>query len=444
MRRANSKKFALGWLHCAASLDASAASADARRALKVEVLNTGTELLLGNVLNKHLRYFAEQLFPLGLRIQRQTTVPDGAAIRDALIEAFPRCELLLVTGGLGPTTDDLTREITAELLGLRLLEHPEVLKAILARCERRGIPMRERMRRQAMAPETATILPNANGTAPGLYLQPITTPSSATPHVFLLPGPPRELHPMFEEHALPIIRRIAPPNGDREIRIYRVIGMGESAVEEVIGLELDALPVLEVGYCARPNEVDLRLVGSPDLLDSLDSRVRAALGANLAAIGDIPLEKVVVDGLRERGLRLAVAESCTGGLLANRITNIPGASEVFLEGIVSYANQAKTNLLGVPAELIEREGAVSAAVAARMAEGMLARSGADLAAATTGLAGPDGDGSATPIGTVFIAVATRGTETHTTEHHFPLDRETFKQVATQAALDCLRRASANG
>jgi nicotinamide-nucleotide amidase len=210
--------------------------------VNVEVLNTGTELLLGSVTNSHLAYFGLELFPLGLRIERQSTIPDGTAIRGALIDALSRCDILLVTGGLGPTSDDVTREIAAELLGLRLQMDEAIAKAIRERLARRNIPMRERMLRQAMVPEGATVLPNARGTAPGLYIPPAITPSLSTPHLFLLPGPPRELKPMFVKHVRPLLQRIRGELPDREYRNYHIVGMGESAVEEVIGMELSLRP----------------------------------------------------------------------------------------------------------------------------------------------------------------------------------------------------------
>lgn len=404
----------------------------------VEVLNTGTELLLGNVINTHLAFFGRALFPIGLRISRQTTVPDGMPVRDALVEAMGRCDVLLVTGGLGPTTDDVTREIVAELLGLELRVDDSVTEAIRARCALRGYPFLERMHRQTMVPQGATVLPNANGTAPGLYLPAHGTSTSRTPHLFLLPGPPRELMPMFDEFVLPRLRGLSASAGI-ECRVYRCVGIGESQVEERIGLRLSTVPGLEVGYCARPNEVDFRLIGSKELLDEIEPQVIAELGVKIAAKDERSLEEVVVGLLRERQTTVAVAESCTGGLLANRLTNVPGASEIFLAGYVTYANAAKVATLGVDAALIESHGAVSEPVARMMAEGALARSGSDFALSTTGIAGPGGGSTEKPVGTVFLALAQKEKETRVWRENFASDRETFKQLATQAALDALRR-----
>jgi len=407
--------------------------------LIVEVLNTGTELLLGSVVNTHAGYFGGALFPLGLRLARQTTVPDGAPIRDAFIEAFPRCDVLLVTGGLGPTTDDVTRELAAEFLGRRLVEDPEVLRAIQARCSRRGFAFQERMRRQTMVPEGATVLPNDHGTAPGLYLPAVERPADRTPHVFLLPGPPRELRPMFENHVLPRLRELVAGTAVAEARVYRCVGIGESMVEARIGLRLSEIPGLEVGYCARPNEVDFRLIGAPALLAELEPQVLTELGEFIVSNAGESLESVVVGKLREQRRSVATAESCTGGLLANRLTNVPGASEIFGAGWVTYANEMKVGQLDVDAALLAEHGAVSEPVARQMAEGARERAGSDFALATTGIAGPGGGTPEKPVGTVWLALAERDQPTQAWRAFFPTDRATFKDLATQATLDALRK-----
>ncbi len=406
--------------------------------MNVEVLNTGTELLLGSVTNSHLAYFGQELFELGLRIERQSTLPDGAAIRDGLLDALPRCEILLVTGGLGPTTDDVTREIAAELLGLRLIMNEAVAEAIRQRLARRNIALRQRMLRQAMVPEGATVLPNAHGTAPGLYIPPILTLSLSTPHIFLLPGPPRELKPMFETQVRPLLQHIRGDLTQREFRNYHIVGLGESAVEELIGLELTLRGDIEVGYCARPNEVDFRLIASPSVLKQVEPHVFQALGTHIVSTKGDLIEEVVVRRLAELKKTLAVAESCTGGLLANRITNVPGASVVFLEGFVTYSNNAKMRSVDVPATLIASHGAVSDPVARAMAEGALARAEASFGIGITGVAGPSGGTPEKPAGTVFVALAERGAPTECLKEFFPTDRVTFKQLASQAALDMLR------
>ena len=407
--------------------------------MRVEVINTGTELLLGHVVNTHLKFFAEELFPLGLRIERQVTVPDGLAIRDALLEMSGRAEIVLVTGGLGPTTDDVTRDVVAELLGLELVHDEEIMRAIEVRFARRGLTMGARNRLQAQRPREAVVLMNPNGTAPGLYFPPMDKGGMGrSPHIFLLPGPPRELQPMFTDQVLPILEKALPPRPVVAMSMYRVAGMGESGVEDLVGEPLLALG-LEVGYCARPGEVDVRLIGAPAVLEQARGIVIGKLGAHIVSEDSRALEKVIVDLLTARGETLAIAESCTGGFVAHRVTNVPGASAVFTQGFVTYANDAKTRALGVDAALIREHGAVSSEVAGAMASGACAAAGADYALATTGIAGPGGGSEAKPVGTVFIALATPGEPTVVERHRFQNERETFKNLVAQTALNLLRR-----
>ena len=403
------------------------------------VINTGTELLLGDVLNTHLNFLAREIFPLGLRIDRQVAVPDGLPIRNALAESLEYADLIFVTGGLGPTTDDITREITAELLGLKLQHDPAVMQAITARAARRGFRLTDRIARQADVPEGATVLPNENGSAPGLYLAADANSKAKRPHIFLLPGPPRELHPMFQDSVLPILRKIA---GDQTLagrRTYRVAGMGESLVEEAIGAQLLAVPGLELGYCARPGEVELRIIGESSALEAADKIISEGLGAAVFSSDGRNLQEAVVGLLVERELTLALAESCTGGFLAHRITNVPGASAVFLAGYLAYSNAAKTAMLGVDPYLISEHGAVSETVARAMADGARRQANASFALATTGIAGPGGGSEEKPVGTVFIALASDGSPTEVKKLFYPDDRQTFKELATQAALEMLRK-----
>jgi nicotinamide-nucleotide amidase len=409
--------------------------------MRIVVINTGSELLLGDVLNTHLSFIAREIFPLGLRIDRQITVPDGLAIRDAIAESLGQAEIIFITGGLGPTTDDITREVTAELLGLKLQHDPAIMAAISTRAARRGFRLTDRIARQADVPEGATVLPNEHGSAPGLYLahNPASTPK--LPHLFLLPGPPRELHPMFQSFVLPILRAIVPRESAIERRTYRIAGMGESLVEEAVGERLLELPGLELGYCARPGEMDLRIIGDRAMLDRADGIITAALGPSIFSSDGRNLEEVVVNLLTERKQTLAVAESCTGGFLAHRITNVPGASAVFLAGFVTYSNDAKTEMLEVDPRLIAEHGAVSEEVARAMAEGARKKTNATFALATTGVAGPGGGTEEKPVGTVFIALAAENASTKIEKRFFPDDRPTFKELTTQTALEMLRRAA---
>ena len=407
----------------------------------LEVINTGSELLLGNTVNTHLSFLGQELFPLGLRIARQVTVPDGEEIRTALTEALARADIILVTGGLGPTTDDITREISAELLGLPLIEDESVWIAIQERFARRRLEMTPRNRRQAQVPQGATVLVNPYGTAPGLYLRHVAAEAAgAVRHLFLLPGPPRELRPMFQNVVAPILKELVPGGATVQSRRWLVVGLGESKVESIIGEALMAIPGLELGYCARPGAVEVRCIGDAQALEAAEAVMAAKLPTQIAGEGGDALEDFVVHSLIAHGETLATAESCTGGYLANKITNVPGASEVFLAGYVTYSNEAKTHSLGVPAELIAEHGAVSAPVARAMAEGAMRESGATFALATTGIAGPGGGTPEKPVGTVFIALARRNEETWVVKQSYPTDRETFKSLTVQTALDMLRKA----
>jgi nicotinamide-nucleotide amidase len=405
--------------------------------VNVELINTGSELLLGITVNTHLAYLGKRLLSLGLRISRQVTVPDSSAIRTALEEALPRCDIVLITGGLGPTTDDLTRDVVAELLNRPLYPNAEIHSKIKDRLTRLGVPFRKNMLCQTMVPEGAQILPNEYGTAPGLYLPATLQPR--TPHIFLFPGPPQELKPMFEKQGIAILTQLAANGKKREQRIFSVTSIGETAVEERIGLELSQDGRLEVGYCPRFNEVEFRLIGPSDVLEEVTPRVYKALGTHIISHNGDSLEKVVVECLHKKKETLTIAESCTGGLLAHRITNIPGASEVFSDGFIVYSNQAKSKRLGVPASLIESQGAVSKAVAQEMAARALSLSGATHALSLTGIAGPGGGSPEKPVGTVFIGLASQQLPIEVCSKLFLAERATFKQLATQTALDMLRR-----
>ena len=401
---------------------------------RVEILNTGTELLFGSVINTHLSFLAQQLFPIGLRVQRQLTIPDGDSIRDAITESAARCDVILVTGGLGPTSDDITREIVAELTGRPLQYDDSIFQKISERFKMRGLKMTDRTARQAYVPEGAAVLPNDHGTAPGLHIP----ARNGIPHLFLFPGPPRELRPMFNTYALPILRSLVG-NHDLHAITYRTTGLGESQVERIVGERLLAIPGLELGYCARMGEVDVRVIGSQSAVEAASDLIESELGPYIVTTEEKELEDIVVGLLTANKATLAIAESCTGGLLANRITDVPGSSLVFIEGNVTYSNEAKMRTLGVSAELFSTVGAVSEEVARAMAEGALKRSGATYALSTTGIAGPDGGTDQKPVGTVFIGLASRGSATLVEKEFFPTDRPSFKRICTQHALEMLRR-----
>ncbi len=414
----------------------------------VELINTGSELMLGRVLNTHQQWLCRKLADLGLTVSRQVAIADrGQEIEQAVREALGRADLVLVTGGLGPTSDDLTRERIAQLLGKGLHEDGAVLAHIRQFFEIRKRPMPPRTQVQALVPEGARVLWNPNGTAPGLAME-------VRPNVFrrngqaswlvLLPGPPRELRPMFADSVVPLLREAFAFDAAFVCRTYRTTGIGESSVEDKLAKPLQPLVEagLELGYCARPGQTDVRLAargtGADRLVSEAEVILRRQLGETVYGVEEEELEAVLVQLLTEMKKTLAMAESCTGGLLAHRITNVPGASAVFLSGFVTYSNGAKEKFLGVKAETLSQYGAVSEQVAREMAEGMRERTGADYALSVTGIAGPSGGTKEKPVGTVFIGLA-GPFKTVVVRNFNPVDRETFKQMTTQQAMELLRR-----
>jgi nicotinamide-nucleotide amidase len=307
--------------------------------------------------------------------------------------------------------------------------------------------MPDRTRVQALIPEGALVLANAYGTAPGLAMKVEPNPfrGEGSSWLIMLPGPPRELRPMFTEMVVPLLREVFPASPLLVCRNFRTIGIGESLVQEKIGSALEPFEQagLMVGYCARPGQVDVRLAATGErgngMLMEAEAIVQQALSKYIFATGGDELEEVIIRQLTERNQTLALAESCTGGYLAHRLTNVPGASKVLLAGLVTYSNQAKEKFLGVRAQTLAEHGAVSEPVAREMAEGARAQTGADFALSVTGIAGPGGGTPSKPVGTVFIGLA--GSLGSTVEQRLnPLDRETFKQVTVEQAMEMLRRA----
>ena len=405
--------------------------------MQIELLTTGTELLLGTTQNTHGAWIGQRLLRVGLRVSRQITVPDGEAVGRAMRIGLEGGEALIVTGGLGPTSDDLTREALAEVLGLEMIEDEAAMRAIEEFFARRQRVMAEANRKQAQAPVGADILVNPNGTAPGLYLPPRLS-GSFNCAVFLLPGPPRELYPMFEAEVVPRLQALSGIEKVPEFLELKFAGIGESDFHEGIDDVLEAIPGLEHGYCARPGEVDLRLMGSAASIREAGEIVRATFGDELVSDDGANLEDVVVDLLAKRGRTLAIAESCTGGLIASRITDVAGSSEVFRYGFVTYANEAKQELVGVSQDALRSHGAVSDPVARQMAEGALKAGEADIAVAVTGIAGPAGGSEEKPVGTVFLGLAERGRETQVYQQFHPWARAAFKRQVSQSALNLVR------
>jgi nicotinamide-nucleotide amidase len=415
--------------------------------LKIEIINTGSELILGHVLNTHQQWLCRELGNLGFRVERQTLVADASrAIQQTVQESMARADVILTTGGLGPTSDDMTRDLIAEMLGRKLIEDPAVLENIEKFFVTRHRTMTTRSRLQAQVPEGAQVIPNRHGTAPGLALE--VDPNPFRPGgkkslLIMLPGPPRELHPMFSDQVVPLLKKFSNVPEIFSSVVLKTTGLGESIVEEKISAPLNSFVErgLEIGYCARVGEVEVRLsakgVDASTIVSDAEKQVRDEIGAHIFGAGGDTLESVVVRLCREQKKTLALAESCTGGLIAHRITNVPGASEIFLHGVVSYSNEAKKKLLGVRGETLEKFGAVSQEVAAEMAQGARAGIGADFALAVTGIAGPTGGTANKPVGTVFIALA-GGRQTLVQQHLNSYDRETFKFVTSQQALNLLR------
>jgi nicotinamide-nucleotide amidase len=435
--------------------------------VNIELINTGSELLLGRVLNTHQQWICRRLSDLGHNVARQVAVPDTAQdIQQAVREALSRADLIIVTGGLGPTSDDITRDLIAQLLGKKLLRDEKVFAHIKNYFAARKRPMPANNDVQAMVPEGAIVLPNPNGTAPGLamrvedgrwrmedvgHLTPALSPLLADSQrgegvkkwLVMLPGPPRELRPMFDASVVPILRREFPLEVPFVCRTLRTGGIGESAVQEKIQSPLAALGAdgLDIGYCARVGQVDVRLTArcadAQKIVRAAEAVVQNIFAANIYGFDDEEIETVVVRLLTEKKKTLALAESCTGGGIANRVTNVPGASAVFLGGVVSYANDVKEKFLGVRVETLQQHGAVSEAVAREMAEGAREKFGADFAIAVTGIAGPSGGTPEKPVGTVFIALA--GNFETVVERKFnSYEREAFKQLTAQQALEMLR------
>ena len=416
--------------------------------MNIELINTGSELMLGRVLNTHQQWLCRQLADLGYFVTRQIAVADTADdIEQAVREALGRADFIVTTGGLGPTSDDITRDRIAALLGRKLNEDPAIVAHVESFFAKRNRPMPASTRVQAMVPDGALVLHNAHGTAPGLALHvspnPFRTDGKAS-WLVMLPGPPRELRPMFTNQVAPLLKDKLPLDGDFVCRTLRTVGIGESYLEERIAAALKPLmdAGLELGYCAHSGAVDVRFVArgcgaDADVAEAARIVYKLA-GEHIFGEGDDELEQVLVRRLTEQKQTLALAESCTGGFIANRITNVPGASAVLLAGLVTYSNAAKQHFLGVRAESLAAHGAVSEAVAREMAEAARARTGADFALAVTGIAGPGGGTPEKPVGTVFIALASaRGTKVINPVNRY--DRETFKYLTSLQALELLRR-----
>lgn len=372
----------------------------------VEILSVGTELLLGNIANTDAQTLSQGLSELGLNVYYHTVVGDNPQrAREAVAIAKKRADIIITTGGLGPTCDDLTKNVLAEAFGKKLVfDEPsaERIRSYFAKTKR---PMTDNNLQQAMLPEGCTVLANDWGTAPGCAFQ------AEGVHVIMLPGPPSECRPMFQYRAKPYLQSLS--EGVIASHTLKLFGIGESAMEAQLRDQMNAMSNPTLAPYAKEGECELRVTAKAPtdaeaqaLLTPTVEQVKALFGSKVYGVDVSSLEEVVEGLLREKGMTIGVAESCTGGLMAKRLTDVAGASQVFLGGIVSYTNQVKAGMLHVPQHLLDQFGAVSPEVALAMAEGARKALGCDIALATTGVAGPDKDDWDNEVGTMFVAIAT--------------------------------------
>ena len=378
-----------------------------KRIRNAEILCVGTELLLGDIINTNAAFLSQRLAELGIGVYRHVAVGDNPErLRRALADALESADLVITSGGLGPTYDDLTKETVAEYFGRKMQLDEHSLERIEAYFKRTGRVMTENNRKQAMMPEGAVIFDNDYGTAPSLAL------SDGERFVIMLPGPPNELIPIFEEKVKPYL--MSHRESVIESRNVHIFGKGESAVEDILGDMMRSSTNPTVAPYCKTGEVRLRVTASAAtkeealaLCDKMIERIYASeVGEYIYGVDVETLERTVVEKLRECGMTVAFAESCTGGLISKRITDISGASEVFMGSCVTYANEAKIALLGVKAETLARFGAVSEQTAREMAKGVRAALGVDIGVSVTGVAGPTGGTAQKPVGTVFLGIST--------------------------------------
>ena len=406
--------------------------------MKAEIIAVGSELLTPDRQDTNSLFLTAELNKLGIEVVRKTIVGDERALLlEAFRDALNRVPIIIACGGLGPTEDDVTRETVAELLGRKLVRNDAVVQSIEARFRSFGRQMTENNLRQAMVPEGAEPLENPRGTAPGLWLE------KGDQAIALLPGPPRELKPLFLEQVLPRLQRRAPA-GKMFHRELRVTGLGESHVDHLAGPIYTRYPEVQTTILASPGEVQLHLrIWSGDTehatrtLADLEQALDLALAERIFSRDGSPLEVVVARDLLKHYATISAAESCTGGLLSERLTTIAGSSAYFLGSVVCYSNDLKTAWADVPTEMIAAKGAVSPEVAVALAQGIRRRVGSTLGVGITGIAGPGGGSEEKPVGTVHIAVASPAGVRERTAR-FPGDREMIRMQASQAALDMVR------
>jgi nicotinamide-nucleotide amidase len=405
---------------------------------RFELITLGEELLLGITANTHLSFIGEQLGRYGVVLQRNVTIPDDAGtIGRQFRESWASADVVITTGGLGPTCDDRTRETIADVLGRELVFHPETEAAIRERFNRFGRPVTPNNLKQAYHPKGSEVIYNPHGTAPGIWHQ------QDGRILIMLPGPPNELRPMMVDSIMPRLAEMGFLSTRESYIQIRTAGVGESALETLLQPIFDRNPGLNVAYCAHQGQVDLRLGSldgalSQEELEAIAESCQEALGDDFVCSGNRSLVKVISDYLRNQDLSLAIAESCTGGLMANSFTDLPGASKFFSGGIICYSNASKVELLDVPECLLKQHGAVSAEAAVAMATCVAERLDADYGLSITGFAGPCGGNAENPVGTIFIGLHTpKGIWSKRLS--YPGSRRAVKVRAVNAALDWLRR-----
>ena len=405
----------------------------------VEILSVGTELLLGNIANTDAQMLSQGLSALGLNVYYHTVVGDNPQrVRDAVEIARKRADILITTGGLGPTCDDLTKVAIAQAFGKELVFHEESAQRIRDRFAALGRPITENNYQQAMIPEGATVLPNDWGTAPGVAFEAEGT------HVILLPGPPRECEMMFRHRAVPYLKALS--DGVIVSRTIKTFGIGESAAEAKLRDLMNALHNPTLAPYAKPTGTELRITAHAQteeealsLIVPIEEQVKERLGDVVIGVDVSSLEEVCLALLKEKGLTVGTAESCTGGLIAKLLTDLPGSSAVFRGGVVSYCDGVKAGALGVSYDLLDQYGAVSAQVAEAMALGAREALGCDIALSATGVAGPDSDDRGNPVGLVYLGIAWAGGCHVAVYQGGKVERERIRRQSAQTALDLLRR-----
>ena len=405
--------------------------------MKAEIIAVGTEILLGDILNTNAQYISKELANLGIDLYYQTVVGDNPKrLKDTIYNAFSRADLVITTGGLGPTEDDLTKETGAEYFGKELILDEKALNRIKKFFEKTNRVMTENNIKQAYVPEGSIVMYNDNGTAPGIIIE------ENNKIMVLLPGPPKETVPMFEQQVRPFL--ISKQNYTLVSRVLRVADIGESMMETKVKDIIDGQLNPTIAPYAKDTESLLRITArgkneneANNLIEPVAKKIYERLGNSIYAEGETSIEEVVSNMLIEKNFTISTAESCTGGLLAATFIKYPGISKAFKDGIVSYSNDAKINRLNVKRETIEKYGAVSPQTAIEMAEGAAKTSNTNIGISTTGVAGPGGGTKEKPVGLVYIGICING-QTQAKEFRFAGNRERIRRKTVHSALNWLR------